>query len=140
MMNMKLLSVVTPPYIYHSCSTRKTLWEEKFTGGEKFTLGEFSAVNMKNCGCHNVRKHRDIKGSDKYITLDILLKCGSLDKIRIASSDPKDNLGISGKGLTTSLGIKSKESPKKYKKERYTIVNVIMKDLYSIIREFEKNL
>ena len=47
MMNMNLLSVVTPPSIYHGCSTQKTFWEEKYKGEEKFTLGEFSAVNMK---------------------------------------------------------------------------------------------
>ena len=41
MMNMKLLAVVTPPSIYHGCSTHKTFWEVKF----KF--GEFTAVNMK---------------------------------------------------------------------------------------------
>ena len=41
MMNMKLLSVVTPPYIYHGCSNRKAFWEGKFTPGE------FTAVNMK---------------------------------------------------------------------------------------------
>ena len=70
-MNMKLLAVITPPSIYHGCSTRKTFWEEKFTGKEKFTLCEFSAVNMKNCGCFNVRKHREIKGSEKYVTLEI---------------------------------------------------------------------
>ena len=50
MMNMKLLAVVTPPYTYHGCYTRKTLWEEKFTGEEKFTLGELLAVKMKNGG------------------------------------------------------------------------------------------
>ena len=33
---MKLLAVVTPPSIYHGWSTRKTLWEEKFTGKEMF--------------------------------------------------------------------------------------------------------
>ena len=71
MVNMKLLEVVTPPAIYHDCSTHKMLWEEKFTGEGNFTLGEFSAVNMKNCGLHNVRKHREIKGSEKYVTLDI---------------------------------------------------------------------
>ena len=65
MMNMKLLSVVTPPSIYHGWSNRKTFWEEKFT------LGEFTSVNMKNYGRWNVRKHRDIKDSDEYITLDI---------------------------------------------------------------------
>ena len=78
MMNMKLLEVVTPPSIYHGCSTRKTFWEEKFTGGEK----SFSAVNMKNCGRCFVRKHRDIKGSYKYSTLDISLKFDNLDRIK----------------------------------------------------------
>ena len=61
----------------------KTFWEGKFIGEEKFTLGEFSAVNMKNFGRCNVRKHRKIKGSDKYVTLDISLMFGSLKKIRI---------------------------------------------------------
>ena len=81
MMNINLLAVVTIPYIYHGCSTRKTFWEEKFTGEEKL----FSAVNMKNCGRHNVSKHKEIKGSDKYFTLEISLKFESLDKIKITS-------------------------------------------------------
>ena len=66
-MNMKLLAVVTPPSIYHGCSTWKTLWKEKFTGEEKL----LSAVNMKIYGRRNVRKQKEIKGSDKYVTLDI---------------------------------------------------------------------
>ena len=115
MMNMKLLAVVTPPSIYHGCSTQKTFWEEKFTGEEKFTLGEFTAVNMNNCGCYNVSKHRYIKGSDKYITLEILLKFGSMDKMRITYSDPKNYLGRSVKGLITSMGLKSKTRPKNKK-------------------------
>ena len=49
-------------------------WKEKFKGEEKFTPGEFSAVNMKNFGRRNVIKHREIKDSDKYVTLYILLK------------------------------------------------------------------
>ena len=69
---MKILAVVTPLSIYHGWSNRKTFWEEKFT------LGEFTSVNMKDCGHHNVSKHRDIKDIDKYITLDILLKFVSL--------------------------------------------------------------
>ena len=43
-MNMKLLAVVTPPYMYHGSCTQKTFWEENFT------LGEFTTVNMKMCG------------------------------------------------------------------------------------------
>ena len=47
MTNMKILTVVKPLSIYHGPSTRKTFWEKKFTGEEKFTLGEFTAMNMK---------------------------------------------------------------------------------------------
>ena len=46
-------------------------------------------MNMKCFGCHNVREHKDIKGSDKYVTLDISLKFDSIDKIKITSSEPK---------------------------------------------------
>ena len=41
--NMKFVVVVTPPSIYHGCSTRKTFWEEKFTGKQDL----FEYVNMK---------------------------------------------------------------------------------------------
>ena len=115
MMNMNILSVVTPQSVYHGCSTRKTFWEEKFIGEEKFTLGEFSAVNMKNCGHRNVKKHIEIKVSDKYVTLNISLKFDSLDKMIITSSYSRVKLGISGNGLITSLGIKAKTRPNKYK-------------------------
>ena len=43
---MDFLVVVTPPSIYHGCSTQKTFWEEKFTG-KKQDL--FESVNMRNC-------------------------------------------------------------------------------------------
>ena len=83
MMNINHLAVVTPPSIYHGCSTWKKFWEEKFTGEEKL----FSAVNMKIFGHRNVRKHKEIEGSDKYVTLDISLKFDNLDKIKITSSE-----------------------------------------------------
>ena len=45
---------------------------------------------------------------------------------------------ISGKGLITYLGFKTKIRLKKFKKARYSILNVSKKDLSKIIREFEK--
>ena len=93
---------------------------------------------MKNCGRHNVRKYREIKDSEKYVTLEISLKFGSLEKTIITSSEPKDNLVISGKGLINSLSIKAKTAPKKHKKARYPIRNIRIKDLSKIIRDFEK--
>ena len=68
---------------------------------------------MKNCGHRNVRKHKDIKGSDKYVTLDISSKFDSLDKMKITSSESKGKLERSGKGLITSLGFKTKARPQK---------------------------
>ena len=82
MMNMKLLAVVTPPSIYHGCSTWKTLWEERFTSKEK----KFLAVNMKHFGHRNVSKYREIKDSGKYITLEISLKFGIMEKMKLTSS------------------------------------------------------
>ena len=104
MMNMNSLAVVTPPSIYIGCSNQKKFWEKKFTGKEKL----FSDVNMKHCGRQNIRKHRGIKGSDKYITLDIWLKFDSLEKMKIKSSESKEKFKISGKGLINSLDFKAK--------------------------------
>ena len=73
---------------------------------------------MKECGSRNIRKHRDIKGSDKYVTLKISSKFGSLDKMKITSLEPKDYLVISGKGLVASLGLKTIVKSKKNKKAK----------------------
>ena len=76
---MKLLQVVTPPpEIYNGWSSRKTFWEEKFT-----------PVNMTSCGGKNVRKHREITNSDKYIILDISSKIDCLDKGEVKYSESK---------------------------------------------------
>ena len=64
---MKFLVVVTPLSIYHGCPTRKTFWEGNFKGKQDL----FESMNMKNCGQRNVRKHKEIKGSDKCVTLNI---------------------------------------------------------------------
>ena len=82
---MKLLSVVTPSSTYHGCSTQKTFWDEKFTGEENLFLSE----NMKKCGRRKIRKHKEIKGSDKYVTLDISSKFDSMYNMKITSSESK---------------------------------------------------
>ena len=109
---------------------------------EKFTVEEnsFSAMTMKDCGRRNVRKHKDIKGSDKYVTLDILLKIDSLDNMKITSSESKEKLERSGKGLITFLGIKAKVMPHKYKNARCAIGNVSKKDLMKVMRRRGSNM
>ena len=74
---MKFLVVVTSPSSYHGCSTRKMFWEENFTGKQDL----FQSVNMKNCGRRKVRKHKEIKGSDKCVTLNISKKFDSMKKM-----------------------------------------------------------
>ena len=61
---------------------------KKFTGKEYF----FLSVNIKNCGRRKVRKHKEIKGSAKYITLDISSKIDSLYRMKIKSSESKVKL------------------------------------------------
>ena len=102
-------------------------WEYKLT-----------PVNMKNCGRRNVRKLREIKDGEKYITLYIYLDFGSLHKIKITSSETKEYLGILGKGLINSMGINAIRRPKKNKKAKYAITNVSLKDISKIINMFEK--
>ena len=93
---------------------------------------------MKNCGRRKVRKHKEIKGSDKIITLNVSAKFDSLNKMETTSSESKVKLGRSGKGLVTALALKTKVRSEKYKKARYAIGNVSMEDLSNIIKEFEK--
>ena len=109
---MKILAVVTPPYIYHGCSTRKMFWEEKFTGKENL----FLYVNMKNCGLRKVRKHKEIKSSNKYATLDISSKFDSLDKIKITSSELEGKFGKIRKGVDYLSGFQDQSKVKKIQK------------------------
>ena len=89
---MKFLVVVTPRSIYHGCSTQKTFWEEKFTGKKKDL---FESVNMRNCGQRNFRKQKEIKDTDKCVTLNmyeilnISEKFDDLDKMETTSSESK---------------------------------------------------
>ena len=102
--NMKFLAVVTPPSIFHGCSTRKTFWEEKFTDMESL----FLSMNMKIFGRCKVRKHKEIKDSDKIVTLNISEKFDSLKNIETTYSESKEKLERSGKGLVTTLDFKTK--------------------------------
>ena len=76
---------------------------------------------MRNCGQRNVRKHKEIKDSDERVTLNmyeilkISKKFDDLDKMETTSSESKVKMEGSGKGLLTSLAIKTKARSKIYK-------------------------
>ena len=58
-------------------------------------------------------KKKDIKGSDKIVTLNISAEFDSLNKMKTTSSESKGKLGRSGKGLVTAgFQDKSKVSQK----------------------------
>ena len=78
----------------------------------------FQSVNMKNCGRRKVTKHKEIKGSDKIVTLDISEKFDSLNKMETISSESKEKLELLGKGLVTALAFKTKVRSPKYKKNK----------------------
>ena len=61
-------------------------------------------MNMKNCGRRKVRKHKEIKGSDKIVTLNISAKFDSLNKMKTTSSESKGKSGRSGKGVGDHSG------------------------------------
>ena len=128
---MKLPAVVTPPYVYHGCSTWKKFWEERFK------LSEVAPVNMKTLVA-------TMLGNTERLTMARSTPhwtyrwFGSLDKMKITSLDPINYLGISGKGLITSLGLKTIVRSKKNKMSRYAINTVSIMYLSKIIKEFEK--
>ena len=63
-----------------------------------------------------------------------------LDKMETTSSESKVKMEGSGKWFVTALDLKTKSRSKKYKKARYSIGNISMKDLSNKIKEFEKLL
>ena len=133
MINMNLLVVLTPPSIYHGCSTQKKFWEEKFTGKEYL----FLSVNMKHCGHRKVRKHKEIKGSDKSVTLDISSKFDSLNKMKTTSSESKEKSKRSGKGLVTGLDFKTKVRFRKSTKRQGMTLEVAVRRTF---RRLSKSL
>ena len=89
-------------------------WEENFT-----------QVNMKSRGCRNVIKQREIKNGEQHVVLYISLKFGNLDEIKNISSEPKDYLVKSGKGLIAYMGIKVVISSKMFKSKILPLLNSV---------------
>ena len=82
---MHLLVVVTPtPVIYDGCSAQKPLWEDKFT-----------PVNMTSCVRRNVRKHRELKEFEQYITLETSFELDCMYKREVTSSELRNYIFLS---------------------------------------------
>ena len=72
-----------------------------------------------------------------YEILKFSEKFDNLDKMQTTSSESEVKMEGSGKWLVTTLALKTKARSTKYKKARYDIGNVSMKDLVNKIIEFE---
>ena len=95
-------------------------------------------MNMTSCGRRNVSKHRDIKNGEKYIILDISSKLDCLDKRSVFSSEPKNYMGRPGKGLTTSLALRTKSS-NIIKKASFSITDITNKDFRKLPNNFRNS-
>ena len=111
---MKFLAVVTPSSIFNCCSNQKMFWEENFTGKEIL----FLSMNMKNCGRRKVRKQKEIKVSDKIVTLDISEKFDSLNKMQTTSSESNLKFGKIRKGVGNRSGFQNQSIVVKRQKVR----------------------
>ena len=80
-------------------------------------------MNMTNCGQRNFRKHKDIKGSEKCVTLNmyeilnISEKFDDMDNMETTSSESKIKIEGSGKWLVAALYLKTKATSKNIKRQ-----------------------
>ena len=93
---------------------------------------------MKSFGRRKVRKHKEIRGSDKIVNLDISAKFDSLNKTETTSSESKERFGKIRKGVGKRSGFQYQSKVAKIKKAMYAIVSFSEKDIPNIIKKFEK--
>ena len=93
---------------------------------------------MTSCVMCNLRKHREINCFDQCIILKISHNLDCLDKTEVTSSEPKEYMGILGKGLVTSFSVKTKRSNEK-EKARFGITDITNQDFREAIKKFENS-
>ena len=92
---------------------------------------------MISCGHLNVRKHKEIKNGEQYIALDISSEIGCLDKRKFTSSGPRDYVGRPGERLTTSLTLRTRNSPKSEQKAKVVTNDVCLQSFVEILEGFK---
>ena len=93
---------------------------------------------MKSFGSCNVRKHRKIKNGDQYIALEISLGIYCTDKREFTSLESRYYIGISVKGLTDSLTLRTKRKNKK-QNSRNAITDITNQYFRKLIMEFNNS-
>ena len=93
---------------------------------------------MTSCQRRNVKKHREIKNGEQCIALDISLEIYCLEKREVNSSESREYMVISGKGLTTSMILRTKSKNKKKKAGIYT-TDITNQDFRKFLKEFKNS-
>ena len=93
---------------------------------------------MTSCGRCNVRKHRDINDGEQYIILNIYSKLDCLEKREDTYSESRDYMRILGKGLTTSLALRTK-IPNKKRKARFYITDITNHYFSKLLKKFNNS-
>ena len=75
---------------------------------KKFWDKKSAAVKVKNCGRHNYKKHSEIKNGEQNIALGFSLVFYCMFNREVKYLESRDYIGISGKGLSTSLTLRTK--------------------------------
>ena len=57
---MKCLAIVSPPSIYHGCSTPKTFWSEKLAGEKKELFEPVSIKTVESAMLGNIRSSKRV--------------------------------------------------------------------------------
>ena len=83
------------------------------------------------CGCSNVRKQKEIRNVEHYITLDIYLDLGCLHKRKLTSPGPRYYVGIPDKGLNTYLTLRSRKKPKSKQKAKFSTTDVCLQSFFN---------
>ena len=91
---------------------------------------------MTSFGRRNVKKHTEIKNSEKYIALEIYLKLGCMDNREVTYSESREYMGRLDKGLTTSLTIRTK-SPNNEQKARTNITAISNHYFNNLLKDFK---
>ena len=88
---------------------------------------------MRSCGRLDGIKHKGINNSLKYINLDIYLKLDCLDNRKVTSSGSRYYVGISGKGLTNSLNLRTRMMSINKLKSRTDITDIVPQDFMKLL-------
>ena len=103
---------------------------------KKFWDKKSAAVKVKNCGRHNYKKHSEIKNGEQNIALGFSLVFYCMFNREVKYLESRDYIGMSGKGLSTSLILRTKSLNNNHK-ARTSITDINHQYFSKLINTFD---